>query len=105
MCYIATTPVEPGRRYAVWVYAWATRLGGPHTAAVDLRWQDADGRWCNEGRNRRTLARKAGQWEKLATGATAPEGAARAVILLAAEGLEDTDRVWFDDVTCGEVPQ
>ena len=104
MCYIATLPVQPGKRYAVWVYAWATRIGGAHTAAIDLRWQDKDGHWSNGDRNQRTLARRAGQWEKLGTAATAPEGAARAVILLSAEGLESIDRVWFDDASFVELP-
>jgi len=104
MCYITTVPIEPGKRYATWVFAWPTRLGGAHTAAIDLRWQDQDGRWCNEGCNQRTLARHAGRWEKLGTAATAPLGAARAVILLSAEGLESSDRVWFDDASFVEVP-
>jgi len=105
MCYIATVPVETGRRYVAWAYAWAKRIGGPHTAAIDLRWQDAEGHWCSEGQNRRTLARRAGEWVKLATGATAPAGAARAVILLSAEGLEDADQVWFDDAAFCQVGQ
>lgn len=105
MCYIATVPIQPGRRYAVWVYARAMRIGGSHTAAVDLRWQNKDSQWCNQDQNRRALAHQAGRWERLATAATAPEGAARAVILLSAEGLEEIDRVWFDDAACVEVPQ
>jgi len=103
MCYIATMPVETGRRYVTWVYAWPARIGGPHTAAIDLRWQDSQGHWCNEGANKRTLARRAQEWQKLATGATAPQGAARAVILLSAEGLEDADQVWFDDAAFCQV--
>jgi hypothetical protein len=103
-CYITTFPVQPGKRYVAWVYTWAIRIGGPHTSALDLRWQDKDGHWSNQDRNHRTLARQAGRWERLVTAATAPEGAARAVILLSAEGLEDVDKVWFDDVFLGEVP-
>jgi hypothetical protein len=52
----------------------------------------------------RRNARHAGRWEKLGTAATAPQGAARAVILLSAEGLESSDRVWFDDASFVEVP-
>ena len=104
MCYIATVPIQPGKRYAAWVFAWATRLGGAHTSAIDLRWQDKDGHWSNQDCNQRMLGRRAGAWEKLGAVATAPEGAARAVILLSAEGLESLDKVWFDDAAFVEVP-
>jgi hypothetical protein len=104
-CYIATIPVETGKRYAAWVHAWADRIGGPHTAAIDLRWQDKDGHWSNADQNRRTLARRAGSWEQLAASAVAPEGAARAVILLSAEGTEDSDHIRFDDAAFVEVPE
>ena len=105
---MVSAPVNVPEKWQGYRYALLTALAryaevSHDTAAIDLRWQSKDGQWSNAERNQRTFARQAGQWERLNAAATAPEGAARAVILLSAEGMEDRDRVWFDDAAFADL--
>lgn len=97
MCYIATVPVETGRRYAAMVYAWAEQVSPQRKTTLEVRWQDAEGRWFTGATNTVIPVPQAGSWQRLVSAVTAPEGAARAVILLAVYELGENERAWFDD--------
>ncbi|HOJ22212.1 MAG TPA: DUF4838 domain-containing protein [Armatimonadota bacterium] len=102
LCYITTVPIETGKRYLaqVWVRKPVAREGT--AVALEIRWNDAAGRWYNGAANLRLDARKAGVWEQLQIPFMAPPGAARVVILLTGYGIEKEDVVRFDNAFLGE---
>lgn len=104
LCYLATVPVEAGRRYAASAFAYGEQAGPKRRTALEVRWQDKDGKWFNGGLNTLTAVRRAGRWERLASVVTAPEGAGRAVLLLTVYELAEGDKAWFDDVRFAAVP-
>ena len=104
LCYIATVPVQPGKRYAVSGWGFAEKVSPTRKTTLEVRWQDKDSRWSNSERNTSSAVRNAGGWERLVSAVTAPEGAARAVILLVVYDLPEGERAWFDDVSYVEVP-
>ena len=74
LCYITTVPIETGKRYLaqVWVRKPVAREGT--AVALEIRWNDAAGRWYNGAANLRLDARKAGVWEQLQIPFMAPPG-------------------------------
>lgn len=104
MCYITTVPVETGKRYAASAWAFAEKVGTGRKTTLEVRWQDDKGKWFNGGLNTMATVARPGQWERLVTPITAPEGAAKAVILLAVYELTEGERAWFDDVSFVVVP-
>ena len=104
LCYITTVPVEPGQRYAAWAYAFAEKADPKRKTALEVRWQDKSGKWFNGGLNTLAAVRQGGRWERLVSVVTAPEGAARAVILLVAYEIPEGQKAWFDDVSLVAAP-
>lgn len=98
-CFIATVPVEAGKRYAATGWAFAEKVSATRQTTLEVRWQDKDSKWFGGGLNTSTAVRKPGQWERLVGAVTAPEGAARAVILLVVSDIHEKDRAWFDDIS------
>ncbi|MBI3923863.1 MAG: DUF4838 domain-containing protein [Armatimonadetes bacterium] len=103
LCYITTVPLVTGKSYLaeVWARAPSTRDGTKVT--LEVRWNDAQGRWYSGAADNRVECRKSGVWERLMVPFTAPEGAARAVLLLVGYGIEKDDVVRYDDSFVGEV--
>ena len=95
-------PIETGKRYLaqVWVRRPTAREGT--AVSLEIRWNDAAGRWYNGASNLRLDAKRAGVWEHLQLPFTAPPGAARAVMLLTGYGIDKEDVVRFDDAFLGE---
>lgn len=102
LCYITTVPIETGKTYLaqVWAMSPTTREGTKVT--LEVRWNDAQGRWYAGAADHRVETKKSGVWERLMIPFTAPEGAARAVFLLVGYGVEKEDVVRFDDAFTGE---
>ncbi|MBU0606615.1 MAG: hypothetical protein KKI08_01960, partial [Armatimonadetes bacterium] len=71
---------------------------------LEVRWQDKAGKWFNGGLNTLTAVRQPGRWERLVSVVTAPEGAARAVILLVVYEMPEAGKAWFDDAMFVAVP-
>lgn len=103
MCYIATVPVEAGRRYVAWAYAWANTVAPGRRTTLEVRWRDSDGQWFSGGLNTCVEVRQPGRWERLVSPVTVPEGAAHAVILLVVYDMPEGERAWFDDAAFVEV--
>jgi hypothetical protein len=103
ICYIASVPVEAKKRYAAWAYAWADRATSPRRTTLEVRWQDDEGKWFNSGLNTCVELRRPGGWERLVSAVTAPEGAAKAVVLLVVYGMPEGETAWFDDAAFVEV--
>ncbi|MEN6301564.1 MAG: hypothetical protein ABFD96_02525, partial [Armatimonadia bacterium] len=103
-CYITTTPVEAGKQYAAWAYGWAEKVTSGRKTALEVRWQDKNGKWFNGGLNTVAAVTQPGRWERVVSVVKAPEGAAKAVILLTVYEMPEGERAWFDDVTFVEVP-
>ncbi|NLC59197.1 MAG: DUF4838 domain-containing protein [Armatimonadetes bacterium] len=105
LCYITTVPLETGKRYLAeaWAYAPAAREGT--AVALEVRWNDDQGRWFHGAADLRADVRQPGTWERLLVPFTAPHGAARAVILLSGSGIQAEEVVRFDDVFVGVVAE
>ncbi|MCE5238733.1 DUF4838 domain-containing protein [bacterium] len=99
VCYITTVPVEAGRRYAAWTYAFAEKADPKRRTTLEVRWQDKGGKWFSGGLNTLTAVRQPGRWERLVSVVTAPEGAAKAVILLVVYDMPEGEKAWFDDAS------
>ena len=104
MCYITKVPVTPGRRYVGWAYARTDTVEPPRRTTFEIRWNDAEGRWHAGDRQATAVATEAGQWARLPAAATAPDGAAAAVLLLVVYDNAEDQTAWFDDVFLTEVP-
>jgi hypothetical protein len=104
LCYITTLPVQAGRRYAASAWAFAEKVSPGRKTALEVRWQDPAGKWFNGGLNTLTAVRRPGRWERLVSVVTAPEGAAKAVILLTVYEMPEGEKAWFDDVRFVAVP-
>jgi len=104
MCYITRVPVTPGRQYVGWAYARADNVTAPRRTTFEIRWNDAQGRWHAPDRQATAPATEAGTWTRLIAAATAPDGAASAVLLLVVYDIADEETAWFDDVFFAEVP-
>lgn len=102
-CYITTTPVEAGKQYAAWAYGWAEKVTPGRKTSLEVRWQDKNGKWFNGGLNTVAAISQPGRWERVVSVVKAPEGAAKAVILLAVYEMPEGERAWFDDVCFVEV--
>ncbi len=102
LCYITTVPIETGKTYLAdgWANAPAVREGTEVT--LEVRWQDAAGKWFQGSADLRQETKQAGRWERLLLPFTAPEGASKAVILLVGYGIHPDDVVRFDDLFVGE---
>lgn len=98
LCYITTVPLETGRPYVAQAWARAESPGEGRRTTLEVRWHDAQGRWFNGAPTHAAEVSQPGTWERLVVPFTAPEGAARAVLLLVAYGLPEGETVWFDDV-------
>jgi hypothetical protein len=99
LCYITTIPLQTGRRYVGQAWARADGVGSGRRTTLEIRWQDAQGRWFSGAPDEVAEVATPNTWERLVLPFTAPEGAAKAVILLIAYGLEEGRTVWFDDVS------
>jgi len=104
VCYITTVPIEPGKRYAASAFAVAEKVDPKRRTTLEVRWQDKAGKWFNGGLNTLTAVRQPGRWERLVSVVTAPEGAARAVILLVVYEMPEAEKAWFDDAMFVAVP-
>jgi hypothetical protein len=104
MCYITRVPVTPGRRYVGWAYARVGDAAPPRRTTFEIRWNDAKGAWHAAGQQASAEAVRSGEWTRLIAAATAPEGAASAVLLLVVYEIGDDETAWFDDVFFTEVP-
>ena len=104
-CYITSVPVEAGRQYAAWVFARAEKVSAQRRTTLEVRWQDDEGKWFGGGINTLVPLRQPNRWERLISAVTAPEGAAKAVVLLAVYGLPEGERAWFDDAVFVAVPE
>jgi hypothetical protein len=104
MCYITRVPVTPGKRYVGWAHARAGDVQPPRRTTFEIRWNDAEGRWHAADRQATAPATEADQWTRLIAAATAPEGAASAVLLLVVYEIADRETAWFDDVFFAEAP-
>ncbi len=102
LCYITTVPIETGKTYLAEVRANAPAVREGTSVTLEVRWQDAQGRWFTRAADLRVEAKKAGAWERLILPFTAPPGAARAVILLVGYGIRKDDVVRYDDAYVGE---
>lgn len=98
MCYITTVPVKSGQRYAASCYAMAEKVSPQRKTTLEVRWQDPNGKWFTGGMNTMATLRQPGQWERLVSVVTAPEGAAKAVVLLAVYAMPEGEKAWFDEV-------
>ena len=103
-CYIATVPVEAKKHYVAWAYAWAEKASSDRKTTLEVRWQDEKGKWFNGGLNTSVETRHPGRWERLVSPVAAPEGAARAVVLLVVYDMPEGERAWFDDAAFVAVP-
>jgi hypothetical protein len=99
LCYITTVPLQTGRRYVGQAWARADGVGSGRRTTLEVRWHDAQGRWFGGAPDEVAEVATPNTWERLVLPFTAPEGAAKAVILLIAYGLEEGRTVWFDDVS------
>jgi len=103
MCYIAKAPVEPGKRYVGWAYIKAEDVTQPRRTTFEIRWNNAQGAWHAGGQQVSSEVQRAGEWLRVTAVATAPEGAASAVVLLVAYDIAEDETVWFDDAFLAEV--
>ena len=98
-CYMQHVPVTPGQKYLCSVWASCDTPGAATAAALGVRWQTGDGAWHpdRECEPRTALTVRGGRWERLSVIATVPDGAARLVFMLTAEGQTGEHAVVFDD--------
>ena len=98
-CYMQHVPVTPGQKYLCSVWASCDTPGAATAAALGVRWQTGDGAWHpdRECEPRTALTVRGGRWERLSVIATVPDGAARMVFMLNAEGQTGEHAVVFDD--------
>jgi len=102
-CFINTCAVAPGERYVITL---RVRLAGEGLPVLHIRYQDADGRWADEGSGQATQKKvyltepqADDEWGTLVAAVTVPEGAGRLVVLAGISGqVTDRDTVWFDDL-------
>jgi hypothetical protein len=104
LCYLTRVPIQTGRRYVCQGWARADGVGPGRRTTVEVRWQDAEGRWFTGAPDEVAEVATPNTWERLVLPFTAPEGAAQAVILLIAYGLEEGREVWFDDISLVPAP-
>lgn len=107
-CYIQTVPVTPGAVYFV-VADYRGRIGETAKAELGMSWQDAKSGWLEETRRTTNLTRGLSPspssaaeptlpWLTTAVAGRAPSGAAKAVVMLFADGRAAEDVVAFDNV-------
>ena len=104
MCYITRIPVTPGKSYVGWAHIRAPDVTPPRRTTFEIRWNNAGGAWHAAGHNVSAEATRAGEWTRLTAAATAPDGAASAIVLLVVYGIADDETAWFDDVFFTEAP-
>ena len=102
-CFLQHHAVEPGQRYAVGA---ACKLQGRGTAALQIRWQTAEGGWTRELDDKRITCRlPADDWSRMFGVVQVPEGVGKLVVLLGMRGQEsEDDLVWYDDVEVYRLP-
>lgn len=103
LCYITRVPVETGKAYLAEVWAMAPALREGTKITLEVRWNDAQGRWFTGVPDLRVEAKRGGAWERLLVPFTAPPGAPQAVVLLVGYGIAADDVVRFDDAYAGAV--
>lgn len=96
-CFIQSTPVQPGERYAIRA---VRRLQGKGNASIRVRWQTAESRWTQEHKDVILISRApATEWGEIFGVVEVPEGVGRLVLLLGVSGQSSAqDVAWYDDV-------
>jgi hypothetical protein len=102
LCYIARLPLETGKTYLAEAWAMAPALREGMAVTLEVRWNDAQGRWFTGAPDLRVETRESDSWERLLLPFTAPKGAAQAVVLLVGYGIAAEDVIRYDDAYAGE---
>jgi hypothetical protein len=103
LCYITRIPVEAGQTYLAEVWAMAPAVRPETKVTIEVRWNDAQGRWYTGAPDLRIETKESGSWERLLLPFTAPANAPQAVILLVGYGIAAEDVVRYDDAYAGQV--
>ena len=98
-CYMQQVTVHPGEKYLCAVWASCGMQDAATAAALSVRWQTADGAWHPERERepKTEVTIPSGRWERLSLIATVPDGAARLLLMLGAEGQAGEEAVVYDD--------
>lgn len=103
LCYITRIPITTGQTYLAEVWAMAPAVREGTAVTLEVRWNDAQGRWFTAAPDLRVETKSSGTWERLLVPFTAPAGAPQAVVLLVGYGIAADDVVRYDDAFAGAV--
>jgi hypothetical protein len=102
--FIAKIPVKPGERY--YTAVWAKSTGSSEQVPrLEVKWQDAHGRWLSRGVTSVSGEGGTGQWQLLSAIVEVPEGAAQLIMLPRAADQQEGDVVLLDDAQVIRLPE
>jgi hypothetical protein len=103
LCYITRIPIAAGTTYLAEVWALAPSTPAGTRVTLEVRWNDAQGRWYTGAPDLCVEAKGTGAWERLLLPFVAPAGPTQAVVLLVGYGIATDAVVRYDDAYTGEV--
>lgn len=106
-CYMQHVAVKPGERYLCCAWASCDTPDAQTVATLGVRWQTADGSWYPDRSHepKTAISVEGGRWVRLGVIADVPEGAARLVLMLNAEGQTGDEAVVYDDAAVMKLPE